>query len=898
MEGNRNEGRIIIDPTQNGIVYEDHIRFGESIFRSVYEKAKTLTAQIVQDNLRLQKSMQHGNEFRNRRQMDNVIAFVGRRGTGKTSAMLSFLEAMRDHNKNGYHLIDDREEELEFVGLESIDASMLQQNENIFDAILANIFGEFQKQNKNVHGMGRRNLDYDTQDLYQQFEKIYTQISNLEKRERFLEQGNVLDALGDLARSSEVRRYFTELIRSYIKYINEKSYAGGQNYRNTYLVVAIDDIDVNIKKGYQILEEIHRYLMVPGLIVLIAVDYEEMLLCCEKRYVKAYCDFPESVIRNKGKRIMQMGEKYLEKILPPYMRIYLPSLKKMDYAVRESRRVRIDGKEMEMKEGLFRLIWEKTGVYYDAGGKKRHFVEPETLRGLSGTFQLYNGMEDLKQREGEKEEGFFQRYDNNYHMVMDDILFRLACDYLPNREYEMFIKWSEEEILRRGEEIADAVVIEFPEWLSMEYKENIGSYKNAAIMKFVEDYDTYGYSYGELLRSFYCISHIEELYDKRLIHILLQQYTVAFSRIYAYYVRRELPLLEEAPDAESRAYKNRDTLKKLMGTSVGGSWARYMAPRVEKIKGAEPSYWGACTYSGQEKVTLCNLKDVKLMKSIVNFNKERKKGANKNSEADSRWEACEKLLKNKKMQIFGALLFFFSDFDDSLKWNHAYTFDIKDPNEKKEYYQFCFKEGRKTFNIFNFINNSFDYYNTIKNYYMALCEAFTEKGALTWSKEEAEEKVRLFMETEMAQDSRKEEKISAINDFEYSLLRHFKLWSKDGGLAVPVYNFDITYNLFKRILVECKREEHKVIAADSSYEKLKELFQKIQRKLSKQDDFYNKNGTECSNFAGIFAECPIVKLVLGDNATLKEAWNAYMGEELKTADKEASQKGLTEDVDN
>ena len=44
-----------------------------------------------------------------------------------------------------------------------------------------------------------------------------------------------------------------------------------------YVVIAIDDIDLNIQHSFSMLEKIHRYCTVPNVIVLLALDIQQML---------------------------------------------------------------------------------------------------------------------------------------------------------------------------------------------------------------------------------------------------------------------------------------------------------------------------------------------------------------------------------------------------------------------------------------------------------------------------------------------------------------------------------------------------------------------------------------------------------------------------------------------
>lgn len=288
MSTNEENSEMIIEVGHaKGIVYEEYTGFETSIFKNVYARAKALTKQIIDRNEELQALNGHGNDFRNKEQVENTIAFLGRRGTGKTSAMLSFMEGLKDHYK-AHDVIEDDNKKYNFISLEWIDASFLEDNEDIFVMILAKMFGELLKYHDKI-GMDRdRAVEYDFRNLYQQFEKIYRRISNLKRKEEVYNEELPVDFLKDLSRSTEVRSDFRGLVRDFIRFVVEVE-GIKESSNDTYVVIAVDDIDLNIERGYDILETIHKYLMVPGVIVLVALNYEEMMLSCEKHYIKNWC---------------------------------------------------------------------------------------------------------------------------------------------------------------------------------------------------------------------------------------------------------------------------------------------------------------------------------------------------------------------------------------------------------------------------------------------------------------------------------------------------------------------------------------------------------------------------------------------------------------------------------
>ena len=269
---------IVISEYHYGEVYESRDRFEDSMFHRVYKRAYD----VVQDSVYRQLEKKRKSDFQEN--IDNIVTFIGRRGTGKSSAMISFMQGLlenRDDDKAEAFTIYDRgrdcdnRRKVRFIGIDWIDASLLEKGEDIFEAILAKMLKQFLKEDAES-GFSSRN-DYDKKDLYRRFDSIYKKVLNVKKR------GNIdafasemaLSNLRDLARSSDIRQEFQQLIEEYIRLKDDLC---RDERAETFLVVAIDDMDMNVSAGFEILEKIQRYMRVRHLIVLLAVNQEQMKL--------------------------------------------------------------------------------------------------------------------------------------------------------------------------------------------------------------------------------------------------------------------------------------------------------------------------------------------------------------------------------------------------------------------------------------------------------------------------------------------------------------------------------------------------------------------------------------------------------------------------------------------
>ena len=335
----------IISKFYHGEVCEKRSNFEKSLFRRVYKRAYM----IVQKQVELQ--LPRGEEEGVKETNDNVIIFMGRRGTGKSSVMRSFMQSLLDNSKladeAGDYVVrlEGSTKRVRFIGIDSIDASLLEQKEDIFEAILAKMFNEFLKDNENTNS---ESLTYEKRELYQMFSSIYKKHLNIKQRDfgDIYSSEAAISNLRDLARSVDIKQEFESLIE---KYIHVKSYCEyGYNEHDryeTFLVVSIDDIDMNVNSGFEILEKIQRYLKVKHLIVLLAVNHEQMKLCCQKHFQSIISNNRGSNIEDLNRYIDKLADQYMEKALPSYSRVYLPSLKKMYYDKNHSIMIR-DSKKL------------------------------------------------------------------------------------------------------------------------------------------------------------------------------------------------------------------------------------------------------------------------------------------------------------------------------------------------------------------------------------------------------------------------------------------------------------------------------------------------------------------------------------------------------------------------
>lgn len=417
--GNIMYKKIVLElKEQNKIRYEEFKNFDKSHFNNVYKQAVQITEKILQENEAFYEKNITGNDERNMRQIYNMISFVGDRGSGKTSSMLSFAEFLRDYprcHENAGEFSLGKSNKL-FTVLDYIEASILEKNEDVFEVILAQMLSKFEELDQGELFKGNE-YEIKKRNLYEKFNKMYQSINIMRFKEKYMEKESdtPLQKLKKLSVTYNLKKEFTSLVNSYIEIIRFNDYRE-EKFSSTdcFIVIPIDDIDVNIENCYEILEQIHRYLLVPNIIILLTYSEQLIIDDCEMHYVRAFKDLqsekPEGYFSERAEVLVR---DYFEKMLPNDRKIAMPYLPdEMDLIM-----IR-DGKaDRKVKQAIFKNLWERLGVLFFVDESRMHVLEPKVLRDLSNFYASMKSQEKISQ-DGEIN---FDVYEDNYKWFLNEL---------------------------------------------------------------------------------------------------------------------------------------------------------------------------------------------------------------------------------------------------------------------------------------------------------------------------------------------------------------------------------------------------------------------------------------------------------------------------------------------
>lgn len=383
--------------------YQHAINLFDSLW-SKQEKQKDIYSSCVSHNL--------DNQF------SNIIAFCGDRGEGKTSCMSSFATILADETvrnnackKKGNNKILNfpsnflKPQEIEW--LDTIDPSFFDTKHNLLELLLGRMYANVSNvsQNRNGDKLYYRRL------LMEQFEKVKTDISQIEKNDKIYDS---LEEISDLAAGVNLKKDLQELFTRYLEYVGKKC-----------LLICIDDLDLNIFEGYKMAEMLRKYLICPQCMILVAVKVGqliEVIATTHKKEMKE-ADIP-------WERCMYMAQKYVAKLLPRGNRIVMPVPTDFcDYVleIRDYDGALIDEhSKFTVKEKVVQMIFQKTGyVFYNT--QYLSPIIPKNLRSLRHLLGMLFAVPDAKDADGVDNEIGRDSFKNYF--------FSSWAAQLPNKDY-------------------------------------------------------------------------------------------------------------------------------------------------------------------------------------------------------------------------------------------------------------------------------------------------------------------------------------------------------------------------------------------------------------------------------------------------------------------------------
>lgn len=320
--------------------------------------------------------------------VNNIIAFVGERGAGKTSCMCSVISILQElQNKKAYNTSFDNLKTLpqkRIHALKLIDPSFFDAVHNILEIIIGEMYNRTSRDLSTSITVDKEN---EARKLLKSFQAIKRDMLYVDKNTRF-ERDEELEELSLLAAGVDLRTGIQKLIADYLSYFN-----------SDVLLISIDDIDLNVKLAYEMVEQIRKYLILPNVMILMAVKIDQLSMVIQENLSKQFDQALKHDTRIlTGNDISEMAERYINKLIPIESRIYIPSpdvffgnslvIKDRENVVFEADTVR---------DAIPSLIFTKCRyLFYNTRGTTSPIV-PRNLRDLRLLLQMLIKMKDYSE---------------------------------------------------------------------------------------------------------------------------------------------------------------------------------------------------------------------------------------------------------------------------------------------------------------------------------------------------------------------------------------------------------------------------------------------------------------------------------------------------------------------
>lgn len=312
--------------------------------------------------------------------VSNIIAFCGDRGEGKTSCMRSFMKLLSQDSE-----LDNFDKNLPFNAskielLDVVDPAFFDKKHNLIELVLGQMYGRLTQ--KALDDEEYSSELSKKQKLFNSFQKAKMCLAHLEKEKK--ELYDPLEELEALSAGINLQQCLGTLFEEYLKFQGKEK-----------IVLAIDDLDLNMTEGYRMAEQIRKYLNQQSCILLIGLNIGQLTEVIKNSIAKEL-----DINQWEYEDLPTMAMKYVMKLFPYENRVLMPSINDL-CEVKLQISDRGDSlKELSslnsVKDEVTRLIFRKTRyLFYNEKGNVSPIV-PRNLRSLRLLLGMLLQMEDFK----------------------------------------------------------------------------------------------------------------------------------------------------------------------------------------------------------------------------------------------------------------------------------------------------------------------------------------------------------------------------------------------------------------------------------------------------------------------------------------------------------------------
>lgn len=778
---------------------------------------------------------------------ENLIAFLGGRGTGKTTAVEEFcriLESMSDRSEYQWwlnHAFQEKEiyEELKYENyyfhvFSRIDVSMLENKEDLFEMIMSNLFSFFKAKENCSCGLAKYTKE--NEEIIRLFDEILKGYYAIRDSREDEYVDSYIVKVQYVFNSLDLQQHIEELLA---RLFSKEEKCG----MRCYLVVVLDDLDLNIEHGFEMLKQVRKYFCNTRMLIIFSADYDQLNEVCWVHFMKAFSGETSHVIEDAIKeKCRELSKDYIGKALPISKRIHMPELFSEAGKVMVLREQESGIKNITIKHYTMERIASNLRICYDIKGIKKHFSEPGNIRELVNYHRFLEELQEINfekwnnvEPHSSESKIYMKRYDQNHGRMNGDIENRLANRLLSKKQKYNFDRWINISLERRAE---SAWAFMWDSQLSLDHDIDdemdrfLGINSNSVEEPMQNDMNQ-NYCFGSLLKEIYTYGRNNSM-NKAYVKCILASLSSEMVR--------EKVSFDRNPD-ENQRNESKKNLQRLFGNSFGDEWLGEMMPKridPDQLELRNTGYRQAVN----EKIRTINICPIpeKILEEAYNKNR----------------TAIRKTVK-KLLDLIGK-----SQLVSSLEWILMFaslcqekgkipiTFKVVTTentlsNSYQERYVLQAQIDNETWSIWEFIPKTLDFHGYLKklheNLSVALCELFADRLG--------------FQAVELKKENQK-------IIFEWIKGKSLFQGEADESLnhsVFPFYQVDMAYNVLKRARRELLAENPEFCDRMELFSYMKSAYKKVEEKLKEEESEYEKLGIELK-YAERFSTFPFVKMMV------------------------------------
>lgn len=306
---------------------------------------------------------------------NNIFAFDGERGSGKTSCMMSIVNMLTNDNHkkicgNYYFAANTK-----FETIQMIEPAFFDKEHNILTLFIARLYRAFKdKEDQPYNHLTDSSC---ANELNQKFVDVQRKLRNMFSNNR---DDDGLEYLVNMAAAVDIKDDIGELIGLYLKYVKKET---------GVLLLMVDDIDLNDNYAWEMTEQLRKYFIQSNVIVMISLKIRQMFGILQRGFEMKYGMDRATEDDNE---IAERGERYLAKLLPAHQRIYMPEPSSfMDYELEVKNAEEwgysiMDG--IKVEQIIPELIFIKTRYLFYNTRKRVSYIVPRNLRDIRQLLKL------------------------------------------------------------------------------------------------------------------------------------------------------------------------------------------------------------------------------------------------------------------------------------------------------------------------------------------------------------------------------------------------------------------------------------------------------------------------------------------------------------------------------